>query len=179
VTDPTKGGTPAVFSVTTNINGPSAVVRGVEIAWQQVFGSSGFGIQANATLVDTNKPYNPNDISVSGFAVTGLANSANVVAFYEKHGFQARVAFNWRDEYLDHFGQQQNNSAFGTEPTFVNASKQVDFSTSYDINPHVSVFFEALNLTNDTYSTHGRYKNQLLDVVDFGRKLTLGARLHF
>jgi iron complex outermembrane recepter protein len=179
VTDPSKNGALAIFSVTTSVNGPNAVVRGVELAWQQVFGNSGFGFQANATLVDTNKPFDPNNLVVGNFAVTGLANSANAVVFYDKKGFQARVAFNWRDEYLDHFGQTQTTGNYGSEPVFVNASKEVDFSTSYDINKHISVFFEALNLNDDTYSTHGRFKNQLLDVVDFGRKFTLGAHFRF
>lgn len=176
VIDPSTG-QPGLFNVTTQVNGPSAEVRGVEVAVQHVFGDSGFGLQANATVVDTNKPYDPHDISVSGFAVTGLADSANLVAFYEKHGFHIRVAVNWRDEYLDRFGQQQNNSAFGTEPTFVNANTQIDFSTSYDINEHFSVYFEGLNLNESTFSTHGRFDDQILDVVDFGRRFTLGARM--
>jgi outer membrane receptor protein involved in Fe transport len=111
--------------------------------------------------------------------VTGLANSANFVGFYDKNGFQARVAVNWRDEYLLQFGQNQNNSAFGAEPTFVNASTQVDFSTSYDINKHINVFFEALNLNDAVQSTHGRFKNQLLDVFHYGRRFTLGAHVRF
>ena len=89
--------TPAIFSVTSQVNGPSAEVRGLELAMQHRFGDTGFGFQANATFVGTNKPYDPNDINVSGFAVTGLANSANFVAFYDKYGFQARVAVNHRD----------------------------------------------------------------------------------
>ena len=169
----------AQFVVTQQVNGPNATVYGLEAAVQHVFGDSGFGLQANATLVGTNKPFDRNDLSVSGFAVTGLANSANVVAFYDKHGFQARVALNWRDEYLDRFGQQQNNSAFGSEPTFVNASTQIDFSTSYDITKNVSGFFEALNLTNETLSTHGRYSNQLLDVFKYGRRFTAGVHLRY
>ncbi|WP_165190376.1 TonB-dependent receptor [Caulobacter soli] len=176
VIDPTTG-QPGQFSVTTNVNGPSAQVRGLEAAIQHVFGETGFGFQANATVVDTNKPYNPKDLSVGGFAVTGLANSANLVAFYDKHGFQARIAVNWRDEYLDHFGQHQNTSAFGSEPTFVDSNTQVDFSTSYDVNPNISVYFEALNLNNSTYSTHGRFSEQLLDVIDFGRRLTFGVHV--
>lgn len=176
VIDPSTG-QPAVFNVTTQVNGPSAEVRGIEVAIQHVFGDSGFGLQANATVVDTNKPYDAHDTSVSGFAVTGLADSANLVAFYEKYGFHIRVAVNWRDEYLDHFGQQQNNSAFGTEPTFVNSNTQIDFSTSYDFSEHFSVYFEGLNLNESTFSTHGRFDDQILDVVDFGRRFTLGARM--
>ena len=176
VIDPTTG-QPAIFTVSQYVNGPKATVKGVEIALQHVFGESGFGFQANGTFVDTNKPYDPENISQSGFAVTGLANSANFVGFYDKKGFQARVAVNWRDKYLLQFGQVQNNSAFGTEPTFVDSQIQVDFSTSYDITPRFNVFFEALNLNNAVQSTHGRFDNQLLQVQAYGRRFTIGA--HF
>ena len=70
VIDPTTGA-PAIFTVSTNVNGPTANVYGAEFAVQHVFGDSGFGFQANATLVGTNKPYDPLNLSISGFAVTG------------------------------------------------------------------------------------------------------------
>ncbi|MGK6320747.1 TonB-dependent receptor [Sphingomonas sp. DT-204] len=178
VIDPSTG-RPAQFAVSQRVNGPEATVRGVEIAWQHVFGNSGFGFNANATFVDTNKPYDPQDTSLSGFAVTGLANSANFVGFYDKNGFEARVAANWRDEYLLQFGQNQNTGSFGAEPTFVNSSLQIDFSTSYQLTKQINVFFEALNLTNETMSTHGRFDNQLLDVFAYGRRFTAGARFRF
>jgi TonB-dependent receptor len=175
VIDPSTG-QPAIYTVSQRVNGPDATVNGWEIAWQHVFGDSGFGFNANATFVDTDKPYNRNDISQSGFAVTGLADSANLVAFYDKHGFEARVAANWRDEYLLQFGQNQNNSAFGAEPTFVNSSLQIDLSTSYQITDQLNVYFEALNVTDETLSTHGRFDNQMLDVFAYGRRYALGAR---
>ena len=75
------------------------------------------------------------------------------------------------------FGQNQNNSQFGAEPTFVNSSLQVDFTTSYQFTDQINVFFEALNVSNDTMSTHGRFDNQLLDVFAYGRRYTLGARV--
>jgi TonB-dependent receptor len=175
VIDPTTG-QPAIYTVSQRVNGPDARVEGLEIAWQHVFGNSGFGFDANATLVRTNKPYNRYDISQSGFAVTGLANSANLIPFYDKNGFEIRVAANWRDEYLLQFGQNQNNSAFGAEPTYVNSSLQIDVSTSYQVLRDLNVFFEALNVTNETQSTHGRFNNQLLDVFDYGRRYALGVR---
>ena len=178
VIDPTTG-QPAVFSVTQQVNGPEATVRGVELAWQHVFGDSGFGFNANATFVDTNKPYDPKDISQSGFAITGLANSANLVAFYDKNGLEARVAVNYRKEYLRAFGQNQNTGAFGSEPTFENPNLQIDFSTSYAITKQITGFFEALNLTNEVQSTHGRFDNQLLDVFAYGRRYTAGVRFRF
>ena len=179
VTDPTAGNSVAQFSVTTNVNGPSAEVRGIEIGIQHMLWDTGFGVQANATFVDTNKPYDPSNTLVSNFAVPGLANSANFVAFFEKWGFHARIAVNWEDAYLARFGQLQNTSAFGTEPTFVDSATFVDFSTSYDVSNNLSVFFEGLNLTDETYSTHGRYKEQLLDAIDTGPRMTVGARYKF
>lgn len=178
VIDPVAGGV-AQFSTTTSVNGPSAEVRGIEVGVQHMFWDTGFGVQANATFVDTNRPYDPANTNVSLFAITGLANSANFVAFFEKWGFHARVALNWRDSYLDHFGQQQNTGAFGTEPTFVDSATELDFSTSYDFTNNLSVFFEGLNLTDETFSTHGRYKEQVLDAIDTGPRLTVGARYKF
>ena len=171
------GGTNIDYTFTEPTNGPAANVYGLELAWQYVFGDSGFGFQLNGTIVGTNKPYDPLDLNVSGFSVTGLADSANMVVFYDKDGFQARLAANWQDSYLDHFGQIQNGSQFGTEPTFVNTNWNMDFSTSYDFTDQLTVYFEAMNLTDATYSTHGRFPNQVLDVVDYGRKFIAGV--HF
>jgi iron complex outermembrane receptor protein len=177
VTDPTHGGAPAIFSITTNVNGPAAEVRGVEIGAQHMLWDTGFGVQANATFVSTNHPYDPYNITQSGFAVTGLANSANFVGFFEKWGFHARVAVTWRGTYLDHFGQTQNTGSFGDEPTFVNSNTEVDFSTSYDIRKNFDVFFEGQNINNSIYETHGRFPEQVLDAIDYGARYTVG--FHF
>ncbi|WP_019369123.1 TonB-dependent receptor [Sphingomonas sp. HT-1] len=178
VVDPSTG-LPAQFTVSQRINGPKATVRGVELALQNTFGDSGFGFIANATFVGTNKPYDPTDISQSGFAVTGLANSANFVGFYDKNGIEFRAAANWRDKYLLQFGQLQNTSAFGAEPTFVNSSLQIDLSASYRINDAINLFGEILNITDEVQSTHGRFSNQLLDVYAYGRRFTAGVRYRF
>ena len=180
VTRPINGvtlpdGSLAQFAVTSQVNGPSAEVRGIELGVQHLFWDSGFGLSANATFVSTNKPYNPNDLSTSGFAVTGLANSYNFIPFFEKYGFMVRLAINHQNAFLNNFGQHQANSAFGAEPVFINAATHVDLSTSYTINRHLNVYFEALNLTDDVYSTHGRFTEQILDAVDTGRLFTVGV----
>jgi outer membrane receptor protein involved in Fe transport len=61
----------------------------------------------------------------------------------------------------------------------VNSSLQIDFSTSYQITEKINVYFEALNITDETQSTHGRFDNQLLDVFNYGRRYSLGARVRF
>ena len=172
-------GSLAQFAITSQVNGPSAEVRGIELGLQHMFWDSGFGFQANATFVGTNKPYDANDLTTSGFAVTGLANSYNFVPFFEKYGFMLRLAINHQDEFLNNFLQHQANSQFGAEPVFVKASTRVDLSTSYDINSHFNVYFEALNLTDDVFATRGRFSEQILDVVDTGRSYTVGFHAKF
>ncbi|WP_062345141.1 TonB-dependent receptor [Novosphingobium sp. CCH12-A3] len=169
---------PAQFQVNSKVNGPDGVVRGVEIAWQQVFGDSGFGFNANATLVNTNRTFNTADISGSAFAITGLANSANLVAFYDKNGLEVRVAGNWRDKYLLGLGQQQGGT-FGAEPVNVNRQFQIDASASYQVTKELSVFVEGTNLNNSNYSTYGRFSNMSLDTFNYGRRFVFGARFNY
>ena len=167
----------AIFNINGQVNGPDADVRGLELAWQHVFGNTGFGFQANATLVDTNRKFPTKDISGQAFAITGLANSANFVGFYDKHGFQFRVAANWRGSYLLQLGQNQGGT-FGAEPVYVDKQLQIDASTSYDITPQFTVFGEVTNINNSNYSTHGRFKDQPLDTWNYGRRYTAGVRFH-
>src|SRR6185437_12174207 len=102
VIDPTTGQL-AQWADTTYVNGPKADIRGIEAGWQQML-PWGFGFQINGTLVATNSPYNRYALTQQ-FAVPGLSNEANFVGFYQRNGFQARVAINWRGNELLQFGQ--------------------------------------------------------------------------
>jgi iron complex outermembrane recepter protein len=168
-------GKPAQFADITYVNGLAANVTGVEATWQQML-AYGFGFQVNGTYVHSNSNFNPYSTTTNQFALPGIGNSANLIAFYQQNGFQARLALQWQAKQLLQLGQEQNGGAFGNEPTYLNANTELDFSSSYEINKHVSVFFEALNLTDQVYRTVGRFSDQTLDVVDYGRSFTFGVR---
>jgi TonB-dependent receptor len=170
------GGGLAQFTIASGTNEGTYKVQGVEVANQHVFGETGFGYIVNLTFVKSDHPYNPLDLTGSNVSVAGLADSWNVVGFYDKHGFQARLAVNWRDNVLDRFAQTQNSTTWGVEPTFVKAAYYVDFSTSYQISPRLTAYFEGLNLTDQVYSTYGRFQEQILDLVDTGRRFNFGVR---
>jgi TonB-dependent receptor len=176
VIDPNTGKNPE-FSLRQPVNGPTANVYGLEVAWQHVFGDSGFGYLINGTIVQSNKPYDPHNLQISQFAVTGLADSANATVFYDKDGIQLRFAANWRDTYLDQFGQGQGNGAFGTEPIFVNGNWDLTLSGGYDITDNINVYFTANNLLDNSYSTRGRFADQVYGVISLGRSYTAGV--HF
>jgi iron complex outermembrane recepter protein len=168
-------GQPAQFSLGTTVNGLAANVTGVEIAWQKMLWG-GFGYLINGTYVHSNANFNNYSTVSNQFALPGIGNSANLVAFYQANGFQARVAVNWQAKQLANLGQEQGGGAFGAEPVYLQPFTEVDFSTSYEVDRHLSLFFEALNLTDSVYHTSGRFDNQTLNLTDYGRSFTFGVR---
>jgi iron complex outermembrane receptor protein len=170
-----KNGNLAVFQENTYANGEAANVTGVEATWQQML-PLGFGFQVNGTYVHSNANFDPYKLQANQFALPGIGHSANLIAFYQNYGFQARVALQWQGEQLLQIGQEQNGGNFANEPTYLRANTNLDFSTQYDINDHFNVFFEALNLTDNVYHTRGRFPNQTLNVIDYGRSFTMGVR---
>ena len=171
-------GQTAVFQESTVINGGSATVTGVEAAWQQML-VYGFGYQVNATYAHSNANFDPNAYTSNQFALPGVGNSANFIAFYQAHGLQARLTVQWQGSELLTLGQEQGGGAFGNEPVYLASSTNLDFSSTYDFTSNLSAYFEALNLTDTVYHTYGRFKNQTLNLVDYGRSYSLGVRVKF
>jgi len=162
----------ADFRVTTPANLETATLYGFEFAVQYMFGDSGFGVQANATLV--NGDIDP-DVSKTGFqfVLPGLSDSYNVVGFYDKDGLQARLAYNWRDEFL--------RSTDNNQPQFTEEYGQLDMNISYE-TPWVeglTVFVEAINLLDESQRVYNRYSEQLRTATQFGARYNIGARYSF
>lgn len=171
VIDPSSGQV-AEFTNTLPSNGESASVDGLELAWQHTF-DSGFGFIANATFADSNADLDPADVN-QVFALTGLSDSLNLVGFYESGPFQVRLAWNWRDEFVQSLTQVQGNG-----PTIVEDYQQLDLSGSYDVTEDIAIFFEGINLTEEYVHKRGRFDNHLLLVEDSGRRWAFGVRGSF
>jgi TonB-dependent receptor len=159
----------ATFTNTLHSNSESAIVDGWEVALQHTF-DSGFGLIVNATIVDSNAELDPEDIT-QVFALTGLSDSYNVVGFYENGPFQARLAYNWRDTFVQSLTQSNGDGV-----TIVEDYAQVDASSSFDVTENISIFFEGINLTEEYVHKRGRFSNQLLLVEDSGRRFSAGVR---
>lgn len=171
-------GKPAVFAESTFTNAGKADVDGIEVTWQQML-LWGFGMQINGTYVHTNGGFNNYSLTSNQFAVTGLGNSANFIGFYQAHGFQARLAVQWQGTQLINLGQEQGGAAFGNEPVYLAAATQLDLSAQYDIDSHFSVYFQGSNLTDTIYHSYGRFSNQTLNLINYGRDFSLGVRAKF
>ena len=164
----------AQFDITTPANGGSAKVNGWEFATQLLLGETGFGMQANYTIVSGDIGYDRTKITTQ-VALTGLSDSFNLVGFFEKWGFQGRVAYNWRDKYLLSTEQLRQPQ----EPVFVLGVSQVDVSASYNINDHFSVYAEGINVLNAKSRAVGRFDNQFVWAIETGPRYTIGARAKF
>ena len=164
-----EGDPVAIFDVIIPINQRETNVKGLELMAQHTFGESGFGFQANYTLVDGNLEYDIN-LNESQWVIDGQSDTANLVAFYDKDGFQIRFAYNWRDEFL---------TSASRDPRFVEEYSQLDFNASYQFNDHFSVFIEGINLTEEHQRVHGRSKYQVREYSVGHARYNLGARYSF
>ena len=156
----------AIFDVTIPINQRETQVNGWEVMAQHSFGESGFGFQANYTIVDGNLNYDIN-LNEEQWVVPGMSDTANLVGFYDKNGLQVRFALNWRDQFL---------SSASRDPLFVEEYYQLDMNMSYEINDQLSIFLEGINLTEEHQRIHGRSTYQLREFAIGHARYNFGLR---
>ena len=161
----------AVFDVTTNTNAQKGTLYGWELQVQHLFGASGFGVIANATIVDGDVDV---DREVDGefFALGGLSNSANFSVFYENDSFAARVLYNWRDEFY-------NGGVNLGSPVFTEEYSQIDANVTWYASDSWTVFLEGYNLTNEVQRTYARYPEMFLRGNQWGARYSIGASYRF
>jgi outer membrane receptor protein involved in Fe transport len=108
--------------------------------------------------------------------VSGISDSANLIGFYEKHGFSIRIAYNWRDKFLSGTGQ---TNVGGIPPTYVDEYDQIDIGASYSFGDNLQVFLDAINITDETTYVYGRATGQVLFAAQAGPRYNLGLRYNF
>jgi len=161
----------AVFRVTTIDNLEVGQLWGWEFTLQHLFGDTGFGVQANATLVDGDIKADRNVLDQE-FALPGLSDTANLIVFYENKKLSARVAWNYREEFLSGFDQFN-------APVFTQAFAPIDVNLTYFITEDLSIFAEGLNVNEETQRVFTRFREQLLRANDYGARYNFGVRYRF
>lgn len=165
-----------VFNVSRPVNQRKARIHGWELGGQYFFGDSGFGIQANYTIV--NGDVGIDDAAPPGvnqFALVGLSDTANAIFMYEKFGWTARLAWNWRDEHL--IAANQNGS--NTNPYYVEEYYQWDLSVTKQLSDNWAVGFEAINLTGEDVRWRARTEKQMVRLLDQSPRYMAALRYTF
>ena len=174
---PVAGDPNMLFEVTQPVNNQSARISGYELAWQHFFGESGFGYQANFTIVDGDIGYDVGaDPALDQFALEGLSDSANIVLIYEMDGLSARVAYNWRDSFLSEVNRGVSSVR---NPLFIDEYEQVDVNVSYEFSENLTVSMDIINLTEEGQRQYGRSYNNTFFIQELDRRYVLNARYTF
>ena len=182
--DPTQ-----LYTITANVNGAGATLKGVELAAQVPFTAfvdqgfiSHFGILANATFIKSDADYNvQGPATAPGGALVNAVRSAtlfgvskrayNGTLYYDDGAFSARVSASYRSRYID------ANSGTGNVFEGYGATWNMDASVRYKVTEWMEVSVEGNNLL-DTY----RYRFTDFDADrnyennHFGRTILVGAR---
>jgi iron complex outermembrane receptor protein len=158
----TNNGVTRDVSINGPITGDGAKLKGIEVAYQQFFDAlpepwNGLGVQTNATYVDNQGITNSNLTTVAGngavqqdplITFTNLPLEGyskltyNLVLMFEQPVWSARLAWNWRDDYLI----SQSDCCIKL-PIWQDAYGQLDGSVHYKPNSNWDVFLDAQNLT--------------------------------
>ncbi|WP_218647664.1 TonB-dependent receptor [Sphingobium lactosutens] len=166
------------FQVTVPGNGKGATVKGFEVGYRQAFSSlpapfDGLGVQTSFNYTKSNARYE-NAVANVSFGLEGLSKySYSLVGFYEKSGIQARVAYTWRDNFL------QVASGRNGEPEYFNAYGQLDAGLSFEVTPNFTIFADAINLNNAKEFIYSVSEDRTKEYRKTGRRLSGGVRVRF
>lgn len=165
--DPAK--VPYTFTIPVNSDGGNRV-RGFEVTVNQPFTFlpgflSHLGVAANYTHVSAEDS-------------TGLSpNSYNVTAYYDHEDYGMRLSVNKRDDYLL---SEPGGNGHVQERKF--GPTHIDFSAYYNVNDHLTVSIEGINITDEQELIYGTgLGDQYLprEYSHTGAQWFVGARYRF
>lgn len=145
----------------TIANSPDdAALSGFEIAYQQFYDFlpapfDGVGMQFNYTYIDAEGLGDLDTTGQGRFAAEQTVfervseNQFNLVGLYEKGPIQARIAYNWRDDFL----LTKRDVIFPFASIYQEEGGQVDASFFYDINDNLKIGVQGVNLLNNITET--------------------------
>jgi TonB-dependent receptor len=167
------------FAIRTFENGTGAKIVGLEFAIQKNLTElpgwlSGFGTVFNYTYSDSET----DEVDNNGrtLPLEGLSeNSFNAIVFWENSTFSARVAYNYRDEFLVF-----SRSLAQGLPVYREDFGALDFSMNYRVpKTRLSFQLEGTNLGDEETVDYAGVAERLVSQHVSGRRFALGFRYRF
>ena len=186
------------------LNNGTGKVRGYEVAYQQFYDflpeklglpewTGGLGIQANYTYVDHTAIPNGgvssevaensgNDQLDRRFIPTDLENLSkhtyNIIGMFEHGDVEARVAYNWRSDFL-----LNTTDVITRLPVYNEANGQLDASLKYQITDNFQLGVQGVNLlssvTKNTVQIDDDGQRVLRSLFENDRRISMIARMTF
>jgi iron complex outermembrane receptor protein len=154
-----KRGTFTDYQITSPYN-TGAKNKGVELSWQQPL-MNNFGFLANYTYAD-------GELDDGGEMLNSSKNTYNLTGFFENERFSARLAWSYRSAYkagVDRGASQH-----------VDSMPSLAASVNVKLTEHLTLTFDALNLTNETIKMYAENKDRPRAFYSNGRSFYLGLR---
>jgi iron complex outermembrane receptor protein len=147
------------YNTTRPFNTDKGHLQGAELAYQQFYDGlpgwlSGFGMQANVTFTQggVTSSVDPN---LEGKPFAGMSKlSYNIVALYEKQGWSARLAYNWRSKFTQLYADTPDPVNLKGKDLIAAPMSSLDGSLSYKITPNMSINLTGTNLLNFKYQDY-------------------------
>tara|TARA_R110001583_G_scaffold11549_17_gene52030 strand:+ start:87 stop:2996 length:2910 start_codon:yes stop_codon:yes gene_type:complete len=173
----------------TTTNGSSGTIQGFEVGYQQNFDFlpgywSGLGLNANYTLSQSEDP--------DGVPLADISeNSYNLQMYWEYGGVGVRLAYTYRDSFLDENNEKRvervgelvaYNNPDIDDPTTGNDYRdelqQWDLSANWDVNETISLVANVSNLTGEP-TVNRSATGTLWEVQESDRRFVMGVRAKF
>ena len=125
------------WTVNRYVNAGGGKIDGLEAQINHAF-ENGFGLSSNYTLTNAKAPSSSYQDQLNVFTQSSK-QTFNAVGYYETATYFARLAYNWRSEYMIRetgwYGNRMH-APYG----------QLDLSAGWNFTPKIAVMFEATNL---------------------------------
>lgn len=184
---PFTGPTPATFlgrhDTRQNVSG--GYIRGLEATLSLPLSVispalEGFGVIASYSWTDSEITPSigtpPNIVEIGAIPVPGLSEDVrNFTAYYERYGFQARVSWRYRSDFLGEVGGFANGRELRTvgEESVVDA--QIGYRFEHGPMEGLSVVLQGNNLTDEDFSTYDNDPRLVRDYQRYGSTYMLGV----
>ncbi len=163
------------YTLTTDRNGGSATIRGIEFSYSQQFSNlpgiwRGFGAFANMTWLRTQGDYGTPGQNNSGRTIPLFTpRTGNVGISYIAHSWTVRVKMNYSCDRLESYNADPSRRVYDK------GSTPVDFNLAYAFSRRLSVYADVINVFNTgtnhqyTYIKDRATRNDLYTtVIKFG-----------
>lgn len=163
--------------VETTDNAESGDIFGIELNYQQQFVDlprpfDGLGISLNYTYTDSEVDVFDRDEPVPFFLQSD--HIGNAAIFYERGGFEARLAYTYYSEYLDALGDDEIQDLYFDE------RGQLDFKATYAFSDNLNAYIEFLNITDEPLRFFsGRNSGRLAENEIYSWNTVLGVQVRF
>jgi TonB-dependent receptor len=157
-------------------NARSGEIIGIELNYQQQFVGlpspfDGFGVQLGYTWTDSEADTFDRDDKVPFFLQSD--DVASVSLFWAKYGFEARLGYAYRSEYLDTVGED------AASDLYVDSHGQLDFKASYQLTDSVNLFLQMQNLTEEPLRYYSGDRSRMAENEYYSWNATAGMAVKF